>query len=154
MRSNYREKLGETHMKQIEVVAAIIQKKDKFLCTQRGPGGPTAYKWEFPGGKIEQGETAEEALVREIQEELDVALIVDNHFMTVEHTYTGEGGFDLTMHSFLCQINGNKLELKEHVDGKWLQVADLERLDWADADWPIVRKLMQDDIYDSGYRME
>lgn len=133
-------------MKHIEVVAAIIQRDGKCLCAQRGPGGPTAYKWEFPGGKIEQGETAEGALVREIYEELDGMLTVDHHFMTVEHTYAGEGGFDLTMHSFLCQITGKELELKEHVDGKWLQVSDLEVLDWADADWPIVRKLMQDGI--------
>lgn len=131
-------------MRKISVVAAIISKDGKILCTQRGPGGPTAYKWEFPGGKIERGETAEEALVREIQEELDSILEISSHYLTVNHIYAGEDGFDLTMHSFLCQINGKELELKEHVDGKWLQVSDLEALDWADADWPIVRKLMQE----------
>jgi 8-oxo-dGTP diphosphatase len=133
-------------MKRIEVVAAIIVKDGQYLCTQRGPGGPTAYKWEFPGGKIEKGEIAEEALVREIREELDSALNINKHFLTVEHTYTGENGFDLIMHSFLCQIEGEKMELKEHVDKKWLKASELSALDLADADWPIVRKLVQDGI--------
>lgn len=130
-------------MKQIEVVAAIIQKEGKILCAQRGPGGPAAFKWEFPGGKMEKGETEKEALIREIHEELDAIIVIEDDFLTVRHTYEGSDGFELIMHSFLCQLYGDKLMLKEHIKAKWLHYTELSALEWADADWPIVKKIVE-----------
>lgn len=129
-------------MKDIYVVAAIIVKDKKILCTQRGPGGPAAHKWEFPGGKIEAGETPEEALVREIQEELGARVKIEGFFMTIEHTYHGDDGFNLMMDNYLCRLQED-FELLEHEASVWLGQEALIRLDWADADWPIVYKLAE-----------
>lgn len=132
-------------MDRVIVVAAIIRNEGKLLCTQRGPGGPTAYKWEFPGGKSEVGETLEEALVREISEELDCKIIVEEPYLSVEHTYPGEGGFHIIMYSYICSCIGETLTLNEHVDSIWEDPCRLDELDWAEADWPIVQKLILDD---------
>jgi 8-oxo-dGTP diphosphatase len=131
-------------MKSIEVVAAIIQYQNRFLCLQRGLSklGYISKKYEFPGGKIELGESREEALKREIIEELSVPLEHLEFFTTVKHQYPD---FHITMHCFLCLITDpSKIKLTEHIDQKWLKTDELEDLDWAAADIPIVQKLQKD----------
>lgn len=129
------------HMKHHEVVAAIIQRDDTFLCLQRGPSkyDYISHKYEFPGGKVETGETREEALIREIKEELALDIQVQKHFMTVEHEYAD---FKITMHGFLCQAEGEQLTLHEHIAYQWLTAHQLPALDWAAADIPFISKLV------------
>lgn len=125
-------------MKQIEVVAAIIHDSEgRIFATQRGYGD---YKdwWEFPGGKIEAGETPEEALRREIWEELETRIAVERFMETVEWNYPQ---FYLTMHCYLCHVESGHLELKEHEAAKWLNKDELESVNWLPADWELVRKL-------------
>lgn len=125
-------------MKQIEVVAAIIHDSEgRIFATQRGYGD---YKdwWEFPGGKIEAGETAEEALRREIWEELETRIAVERFMEKVEWNYPQ---FYLTMHCYLCHVESGHLELKEHEAAKWLNKDELESVNWLPADWELVRKL-------------
>jgi 8-oxo-dGTP diphosphatase len=129
-------------MKQVEVVAAIIYDIDKILCVQRAEN-KLAYiskKYEFPGGKIEQGESKEQTIKREIFEELNIDLIVGEQFITVMHTYPD---FELTMHTFKCTGDVKNLKLNEHIDYKWLSLSELESLDWAAADVPIVNELLK-----------
>lgn len=128
-------------MKKIEVVAAIIYFENKILCVQR-PKNKLAYiseKFEFPGGKIEQGETQEEALKRELFEELNILTEIKSFFITVIHEYPD---FELTMHSFICEVKTKELNLNEHIALKWLELNELNELDWAAADIPIVKKLI------------
>ena len=129
-------------MGNIEVVAAIIIKDRKILATQRNKSkfNYISYKYEFPGGKIEDGEELEEAIIREIKEELGVKIEVKKFFMTVNYKYPD---FPLTMHSFICEIVEGKVELKEHIASKWLEKSELKNLDWANADLPIVEKLVK-----------
>ena len=125
-------------MKQIEVVAAIIHDDHgRIFATQRGYGEWKDY-WEFPGGKIEAGETAEEALRREIWEELETRIAVENLVETVEWDYPQ---FHLTMHCYLCHVESGHLELKEHEAAKWLSKDEIESVNWLPADWALVRKL-------------
>jgi 8-oxo-dGTP diphosphatase len=128
-------------MKKIEVVAAIIIHNDKVLCVQRGDNkyDYIAFKYEFPGGKVEIGETNETALVREILEELNLKINIESEFLTVNHTYPD---FMLSMHSFICSCENSTLNLTEHIDFKWLDKNELNNLDWAAADIPIVNKLV------------
>lgn len=127
-------------MKTIEVVAAIIIKDNKIFCTQRADDGRfLSLKWEFPGGKIEEGETHQEALKREIQEELKMDIDVNSFFLTVDHSYLH---FRIIMHSYLCSMNDDDFSLEEHNRYKWLSPSKLKSLDWADADISIVEKLM------------
>lgn len=128
-------------MKKIEVVAGVIFWKDLVLCVQR-PKNNLHYiseKFEFPGGKIEKGETKEEALHRELLEELNLSTKIKSFFLTVVHEYPD---FELTMHSYLCEANSKELTLNEHIDQKWLKINELTALDWAAADIPIVDKLI------------
>ncbi len=129
-------------MKKIEVVAAIIVHTDKILCVQRNESKYeyVSFKYEFPGGKIEPDETAENALIREIKEELHMDIHIQNLFLTVEHTYPD---FHITMHSYICDTEKTDLQLEVHVDYKWLTIAELDMLDWAAADIPIVDKLIK-----------
>jgi len=125
-------------MKRIEVVAAIIHDAEgRIFATQRGYGD---YKdwWEFPGGKMEAGETPEEALKREIWEELETRIVVEYLVETVEWDYPQ---FHLTMHCYLCHVESGHLELKEHEAAKWLSKDELESVNWLPADWEVVRKL-------------
>ena len=108
-------------MKQIEVVAAVICHNGKFFATQRGYGEFKDF-WEFPGGKMEPGETREEALKREIREELDTEISVDTFLTTVEYPYPA---FHLTMHCFFCSVRSGHLELKEHENAAWLRLEEL-----------------------------
>ena len=124
-------------MKQIEVVAAIICKGEYIFATQRGYGD---FKdgWEFPGGKMETGESPEEALVREIQEELSTTIIVDKFLCTVEYDYPK---FHLTMHCYLCSLQTEALHLNEHEAARWLTKDELDSVDWLPADREVVEKL-------------
>lgn len=121
----------------IEVVAAVIIEDGKLFATQRGYG---AYKdkWEFPGGKIESGETREHALVREIKEELDTEIKVGSFICTVQYEYPE---FYLTMHCFLCDIISGKLALLEHEDARWLGKDEIWSVDWLPADIEVVNHL-------------
>ena len=124
-------------MKKIEVVAAIIVKEKKVFATQRGYG---EFKdgWEFPGGKIELGESSEEALVREIREELDVDIKVGRLLETVEYDYPR---FHLIMHCFICELLSEEIILKEHEDAKWLADEELDSVDWLPADVSLIDKI-------------
>ncbi|MCH4895434.1 (deoxy)nucleoside triphosphate pyrophosphohydrolase [Marinilabiliaceae bacterium JC040] len=130
-------------MKHIEVVAAIIIKNGKILCTQRNFNkyDYISKKFEFPGGKVEKGESNEEAIIREIKEELSINITVNKEFLSVYHEYPD---FHLTMHSFLCSAEDKTLSLNEHIDYKWLLKDELSSLDWAGADLPIVDKLISE----------
>lgn len=124
-------------MKQIEVVAAIICKGDKVFATQRGYGEWKDW-WEFPGGKMEAGETAEEALVREINEELSAEICVERLVCTVEHDYPT---FHLTMHCYLCRLTSEALHLNEHEAAKWLTKDELDSVKWLPADVKVVEAI-------------
>jgi len=129
-------------LKNIEVVAAIILFKDKVLCVQR-PRNKYSYiseKFEFPGGKIEIGETKKEALARELVEELNISPKIEELFLSVIHEYPD---FEITMHSFICRVSSLEVTLNEHISMKWLTISQLKMLDWAEADIPIVKRLMQ-----------
>jgi len=125
-------------MKHITVVAAVIKKDDKIFCAQRKDSGEIAKKWEFPGGKIEQGETPEAALIREIKEELTVDIAVGEFLITVNHDYSN---FSITMHAYSATILDGTIKLLEHIDSSWLTQEELHRLDWAAADLPIVERV-------------
>ena len=123
----------------IEVVAAIIQKGDKIFATQRGYGEFKDW-WEFPGGKVEPGETPEQALVREIREELSAEIVVGMFLHTVEWDYPN---FHLTMHCYMCSLVGDALHLNEHEAARWLGMADLHSVRWLPADeglLPLIEK--------------
>ena len=130
-------------MKHYEVVAAIIFNDDKILCVQRNSSKYSyiSNKFEFPGGKIEIGETKFQALYREIFDELNLKIEIKNEFLSVFHQYPD---FEITMHSFLCKADSSNLILKEHIDFKWLNKNKLLDLDWAAADVPIVEKLINE----------
>ena len=121
-------------MKQIEVVAAIIRKGDRIFATQRGYGEWKDW-WEFPGGKMEAGETSEEALKREIREELSTEISVDEFLYTVDYDYPQ---FHLTMHCYLCSLMTDSLHLNEHEAAKWLSKDELGNVKWLPADVGVV----------------
>ena len=123
--------------KNINVVAAIIRKGDKIFATQRGYGEWKDW-WEFPGGKIEQGETPEEALKREIREELSTEINVDCYLCTVEYDYPK---FHLTMHCYLCSLMTDSLHLNEHEAARWLSKDELDSVKWLPADVKVVELL-------------
>lgn len=124
-------------MKTINVVAAIIIKDNKIFATQRGYG---EFKdgWEFPGGKVEQGEAPENAIVREIKEELDTVIEVKEYFDTVEYDYPN---FHLSMKCYICTVVSGKIELLEHEAAKWLDKDSLDSVAWLPADLGLVDKL-------------
>ena len=126
-------------MKNVKVVAAIIINNGKVFATQRGYG---EFKdgWEFPGGKIEIGETPEQALVREIQEELDTQINVKEKIDTVEYDYPN---FHLSMDCFICNVIKGNLILKEHESAKWLTKDELYSVDWLPADKGLIEKIKE-----------
>ncbi|MED3575472.1 (deoxy)nucleoside triphosphate pyrophosphohydrolase [Cytobacillus praedii] len=124
--------------KNIHVVGAIIIDNNKILCAQRGPDKSLPLKWEFPGGKIEAGESAQEALKREISEEMNCQIEIGEQ---VDHTvYEYDFGI-VHLTTFSCKLIEGKPELTEHVAIKWLPPSELASLDWAPADIPAVEKL-------------
>lgn len=127
-------------MKIIKVVAAIVINDDQILCTQRAESklDYISKKYEFPGGKVELNESHEEALIREIKEELHMKVSVESHYLTVEHVYPD---FKIIMDSYICHSKNRKLIMTEHLDALWLDINELDSLDWAAADIPIVEKL-------------
>lgn len=126
-------------MKTIEVAAAIIIDEEKIFCTQRGYGEFKGW-WEFPGGKLEEGEQPEEAVRREIKEELKIEVKVDQLFETVEYDYPN---FHLKMYCFLCRIVQGEIVLVEHEDARWLHLAELDFVKWLPADIQIIEKLQK-----------
>jgi len=129
-------------MKQVEVAAAIVMDEGEILCVQRGKNKLSyiSEKFEFPGGKIEKGETLKETVVRELKEELMLDVLPKEKLITVKHQYPD---FHLTMHAFLCTCSTRNLKLTEHIDCRWLSPSELPPLDWAAADIPIVHKLIR-----------
>lgn len=123
----------------IKVAAAIIQREGRIFATQRGYG---VFKdgWEFPGGKIEPGETRQQALVREIREELDTEIEVGELFDTVEYDYPQ---FHLTMYCFLCKVKSGSLVLKEHEAARWLDRETVDSVQWLPADVGLIEKLKE-----------
>lgn len=120
----------------IEVVAAVIEKNNKIFCARRADFGEVALKWEFPGGKINPGESHEEALVREIKEELNSIIEVIDFIKTIEYEYNT---FNLTMHVYKCRLIEGNLEISEHIDSKWVEKDKLHELDFAPADIVIIK---------------
>lgn len=127
-------------MKHYDVVAAVIVHANKYLCMQKGKTryAYTSYKFEFPGGKIEDGETPEEALKRELREEMSYDIEIVRPLVTVEQTYPD---FSITMEAFLCTATTPSFEMKEHASFRWLPLGELRNLDWAAADIQIVDAL-------------
>lgn len=126
-------------MKTIRVVAAVIRDKDKIFATERGHG---EFKggWEFPGGKIEPGEMPEQALVREIEEELDTLVEVGELIDTIEYDYPN---FHLSMDCFWCKILSGDLVLNEAEDARWLSFDDIDSVEWLPADRGLVKKIKE-----------
>ncbi len=129
--------------KVVKVVAGIIYNENgEILCTQRDKGKQeiVSYKWEFPGGKIEQGETKQMALARELQEELEIKVDIKDVFYQVEHDYPE---FHLSMTVFNCNLISHNIHINVHKAIKWLKPSGLLELDWTDADLPVAQKIYE-----------
>lgn len=126
-------------MKTVEVVAAVIRDQNRIFATQRGYGDQKG-GWEFPGGKMEKGETPQEALIREIKEELETEIEVGELIETVEYDYPK---FHLKMHCFFCSVKQGNLVLKEHEAAKWLTLETLDSVDWLPADLSLIEKIRE-----------
>lgn len=124
-------------MKKIEIVAAILHRDGAYFATQRGYGEFEGM-WEFPGGKIDPGESCEVALKREIQEELGIDIAIENLLCTTEYDYPS---FHLTMHCYLCSIASGEIELREHKSALWLTSDMLKDVAWLPADKEVIDKL-------------
>ena len=130
-------------MKHIEVVAGVIEHDGKILCMERAQGkyDYVSFKWEFPGGKIEEGESKEDALRRELREEMEMDVEITGHFLDVYHEYPD---FTMNMYSFTCKAKNKEFKMNVHNDFKGLEKSELKTLDWAAADLPIVEKIMSE----------
>lgn len=124
----------------LHVTCAIIKHNDKILICQRSAKMKLPLKWEFPGGKIEAGESKEESLIREIKEELGIDITVGRALEIVEYHYSE---FSICLYPFLCKWTGGTLAIAEHAQTIWVDNSDLLNYDWAAADLPIVKELMQ-----------
>lgn len=133
-------------MKIVKVVAAVITHENKILCAQKGDHKYEylSKKYEFPGGKVEENETSEQALIREIFEELNIDVQIVKHLITVNHSYPD---FNIELQTYLCNSNSiTKLTLAEHKSIEWLAATELMQLNWAAADIPIVNYLLDNKI--------
>ena len=132
-------------MNPIQVVAAVIVKDNKILCVQRCQHKYPylSNKWEFPGGKMEEGESQEETIRREIKEELSMDIQAEKHLLSNTHHYPD---FSIELHTWLCAPLSDELELNEHQAIVWLEVKDLKELDWAEADVAVVRVLSEEKL--------
>ncbi|MFC5370707.1 (deoxy)nucleoside triphosphate pyrophosphohydrolase [Arcanobacterium bovis] len=130
----------ETPKKNIFVVGAVLMRNGKIFAAQRGPGRSLAGFWEFPGGKIEEGETPQQALTRELKEELQTDVIVGDQVLLVHHDY--EFG---TVHldTYFCELTGAEPTLTEHSDVRWLAPSELNDVTWAPADVPVIGRLRE-----------
>ena len=124
-------------MKHIHVACAIIEIGGKVLCTQRSESMSLPLKWEFPGGKIDEGESPEECLKRELNEELGIEAFVSQPHPTTTHQYPS---FSVTLYPFICEIISGEITLHEHNAMIWLPIKELHTLDWAKADWPVIEE--------------
>ena len=124
-------------MKNIRVSAAVIAHNGKIFATQRGYGQYKDY-WEFPGGKREEGESGEDAIIREIKEELNVDIAVDSYLTTVEYQYPE---FFLVMDVYLCSIVSGEISLSVHEDARWLSAIDIDTVDWLPADIAVIEEM-------------
>ena len=129
-------------MKKIEVSAAIIRSDKEILITKRN-GGPFHDMWEFPGGKIEKDESREDAVIREIKEELEVDIKVDSYLTTIQYQYPD---FHLTMHTFWCTITKGDLVLTEHSEALWIKEKDLLNVDWIPADIDVINAIIDSKV--------
>ena len=127
-------------LKTVKVVAAVIKNKDKIFATQRGYGDYKGW-WEFPGGKIELGETPQQALIREIREELDTEIAVGDYIATIEYDYPT---FHLSMDCFWCTLVNGNLTLKEHEAAKWLDRNTINSVDWLPADITLIDQIKRE----------
>ena len=136
---NFRKKEAfmDTSRKTINVVAALIRDGKRVFATARGYGNYKGW-WEFPGGKVEPGESPEEALVREIREELDSEISVDEYISTIEHDYPE---FHLSMRCYWCSLISGDLVLKEAEDAKWLDVETIDSVKWLPADITLIDEI-------------
>lgn len=125
----------------MRVSCAIIEREGMVLCAQRSAAMKLPLKWEFPGGKIEVGETAEESLIRECDEELNLQVNIRAAMPVVRHEYAP--GLWLELIPFKCILVGGELELREHASAKWLAPSDLPQLDWAEADIEVVQNYLR-----------
>lgn len=128
-------------MKHFEVVAAVCVDDGLVFCAQRRDSGETAKKWEFPGGKIEHGESQEDALIREFREEFHTDIVPERYLATVHHQYRS---YSITMHAHIARISGPVPTLTEHLAARWLSIDQLDTLDWAPADIPIVERVKKE----------
>jgi len=128
---------GKVRMKTIKVVAAIIVDNGRVFATQRGYGDFRG-GWEFPGGKVEVGESLEAALMREIEEELELQIDVNELLETIEYDYPT---FHLSMACFICSINSGKVILKEHESAQWVNSEQIDSLNWLPADQLLLEKI-------------
>lgn len=128
-------------LKKINVVGAILVEDGKILCAQRGKSKSLAYLWEFPGGKIESGESPQEALIRELKEELLIEVDVQSEKFE-ETSYQYDFGV-VNLTTFICLLKKGTPQLTEHITVKWLEPKELDQLEWAPADVPVVEKLME-----------
>ena len=124
-------------MKNIEVVAAILRKENTIFATEKGYGEFKGY-WEFPGGKVEPGESLEEALRREIREELQVEIHIEEKFTELDYDYPH---FHLTMHCYFCSVLSGEITLVEATDARWLKKEELNTVNWLPADISLIEEL-------------
>lgn len=129
-------------MKHYNVVAAVVVNRGKVLCMQKGitKYQYTSLRWEFPGGKVEAGETEQEALHRELLEEMEYDVTVGDKLCTVEHTYPD---FSITMHAYLCKAKNREFKMNEHAAFVWMKPEHLLNLLWCDADVPIAKEIIK-----------